>query len=452
MEPIGEKILNTTVAFLKDIDELSRENIPSEVLLRTAQALQDHLAVAAAGAKFQEEKLRKYLDFAAIENGMSTAVAIGKMPLSEAVFLNGFNAHALDYDDGTNAGIIHLGTPVFALLLPLAERYGKTVGEVLRAAVIGYETSFTAALTIQPMHKALGYHATGTCGALGAALAASYLLGFTEEERFQAFAAACASATGMLSVLDDGSELKPYNAGKAALLALESIRLAKAGFRGNPDPLGSPRGFLRMMSGQEGLSMKPVLYEGTCAVMKAYVKPYASCRYTHPAVEAATHLREKAPLRDVERIDVRTYALAVSGHDHTEIKGSASAKMSIPYALAAGFVYGKAGLQEFSEETVRDEAVLALTRRVHVEADAEMSAAFPKKQSALVTVWLKDGRNVSERVDFPKGEPENPLSEEEFRERFDGLMDYAGQKEADRVYELARRAETPAAEIMALLV
>lgn len=207
-----------------------------------------------------------------------------------------------------------------------------------------------------------------------------------------------------------------------------------------------------MMSGQEGLELKPVLYNGTYAIMKAYVKPYASCRYTHPAVEAAAHLRALAPLDEVEEIGVRTYALAVSGHDHTEIKGSASAKMSIPYALAAGFIYGKAGLQEFSEEAVRGEEILALTKKVRVEADEEMSKAFPAIQAAEVTIRLKDGKCFSERVDFPKGEPENPLSEEEFRERFDGLMAYAGQKKADKVYEMTRRSETPVAEILGLLI
>ena len=53
------------------------------------------------------------------------------------------------------------------------------------------------------------------------------MLGFTEEERFQAFAAACVSASGMLKVLDDGSELKPYNVAKTALLALTSLQMAK---------------------------------------------------------------------------------------------------------------------------------------------------------------------------------------------------------------------------------
>lgn len=429
--------MNRTESFLKEIGELREREIPAGVIARAKQSLLDYLAVASAGAAFQREKLERYMAFAQPEEGAFTAIGTGKkLALKEAVFLNGLNGHALDFDDGTNSGIIHLGSPIFSLLLPLAERYGISLDTLLRAAVIGYEVSYTVAVSIQPGHKALGYHATGTCGVLGASVAACCMLDFTEEELRHAFETACASATGMLSVLDDGSELKPYNVAKTALLALTSIQLAKAGFRGNPDALGSYRGYLKMMTGKEDTELKPFLLKGSWAIMKTYTKPYASCRYTHPSVEAAIRLRGKVRPGDVERIDIRTYSLAVSGHDHTEIPGSYSAKMSIPYATAAGLIYGKAGLQEFSEEKVRDPEILALTRKIRVEADQVLSDAFPGIQAASVSIHAADGRTVTERVDFPKGEPENPLTEEEFRERYNGLMAYAGQTAGEAVYGL----------------
>ena len=251
----------------------------------------------------------------------------------------------------------------------------------------------------------------------------------------------------MLSVLDDGSELKPYNVAKTALLALTSIQLAKSGFKGNPDPLGSYRGYLKMMTGKDDVELKPLLLNGTYAIMKSYTKPYASCRYTHPAVEAAIHMRERVRPEEVEKIEIKTYSLAVSGHDHTDIPGSYSAKMSIPYATAVGMIYGRAGLQEFSEECVRDNNILELTKKIHVESDQELSDAFPGIQAAIVTIMKRDGSALSERVDFPKGEPENPLSESEFKERYDGLMEYAGQINGDAVYDLVCIEHTYVREI-----
>jgi len=427
--------MNRSVEFLKSIEELQKKPIPENVMARARQSLLDYLAVTSAGAVFQKNKLKKYKDFAQPETGEFTTIGVGKLALKEAVFLNGLNGHALDFDDGTNSGIIHLGSPIFSLLLPLAEKYDIDVEEMLRAAVIGYETSYTIAVSIQPGHKAMGYHATGTCGVLGATMAASYMLGFSAEERFQAFAIACVSASGMLKVLDDESELKPYNVAKTALLALTSMQLAKAGFKGHHDPLGG-RGFLKMMTGKEEVELKPVLLNGTYAIMKSYTKPYASCRYTHPSVEAAIHLRSKVGADEVERINIKTYSLAVAGHDHTEIPGSYSAKMSIPYATAVGLIYGKAGLQEFSEENVKREEILRLTKKITVEEDQALSNMFPDIQAAIINIKAKGGREFIDRVDFPKGEPENPLSEKEFKERYDGLMDYAGQTNGDIVYRL----------------
>ena len=432
--------MNRSSQFLEMIDGVWKMPLPDEVMARARRSLLDYFAVTCAGAEFQKDKLKKYYEFAQPEEGKFRAIGTGKnLVLKEAVFLNGLNGHALDFDDGTNSGIIHLGSPIFSLLLPLAQRYGKTVDEVLKAAIVGYEASYTMAVSIQPGHKAMGYHATGTCGTLGAVLAASYMLGFTEEERFQAFASACVAASGMLKVLDDGSELKPYNVAKTSLLALTSLQLARAGFKGHPDPLGG-RGFFKMMTGKEDIELKPVLLNGTYAIMKSYTKPYASCRYTHPAVEAAIYLRDKVNAADVEEIDIRTYDLAVSGHDHTEIPGSYSAKMSTPYATAVALMFGKAGLQEFTEEMVKEPSVLSLTKKIRVSADDELSAVFPGIQAAVLTIKTKSGE-YTKRVDFPKGEPENPLTDQEFKERYDGLMEYAGigAAKAAEVYETVSR-------------
>lgn len=444
--------MNISEIFLKSIDEIQWYETPQSVMNRAKQSLLDYLAVTSAGAEFQSDKLKKYFAFAMLENGNFTLIGTNrKLALKEAVFLNGLNAHALDFDDGTNSGIIHLGSPIFSLLIPLAQRYDITIDEMLKAAIIGYETSYTMAVSIQPGHKAMGYHATGTCGVLGATVAAAYMLDFTDEERFQAFSTACVSASGMLKVLDDGSELKPYNVAKTALLALTSLQLAKAGFKASPDPLGGNRGYFKMMTGHEDVEMKPVLLNGTYAIMKTYTKPYASCRYTHPAVEAAIHLRNKynIKIQDIKNITVRTYSLAVSGHDHIDIPGSYSAKMSIPYSLAAGLMFGKAGLQEFSEETVKNTELLNLTKKVYVVPDEELSKVFPEIQAAIVDIETGTGI-VTERVDFPKGEPENPLSDQEFRDRYDALMDYANidTSISDKVFDSVYKPGTTVEDII----
>ena len=211
--------------------------------------------------------------------------------------------------------------------------------------------------------------------------------------------------------------------------------------------------FLKMMTGKEDIELKPVLLNGTYAIMKSYTKPYASCRYTHPSVEAAIYLRNQYGLKaqDIECINIRTYSLAVAGHDHTEISGSYSAKMSIPYSTAAGLIFGKAGLQELSEEMVKNSEILKLAKKVHVTADQELSDAFPGIQAAIVDINA-NGQHYSKRADFPKGEPENPLDEKEFKERYDELMRYAGIKDviSDKIYYLVHEDSTSVNDILVL--
>ena len=443
--------MNISQIFFSEIDKVAKKAIPDSVMARARRSLLDYLAVTCAGAAFQKEKLHQYFDFAQPEEGTFRAIGTQKsLALKEAVFLNGLNAHALDFDDGTNSGIIHLGSPIFSLLLPLSQRYGTSIEDMLKAAIIGYETSYTMAVSIQPTHKKMGYHATGTCGILGATMAAAYMMGFSEEERFQAFAAACVSASGMLKVLDDGSELKPYNVAKTALLSLTSLQLAKAGFKGHHDPLGGYRGFLKMMCGDENIQLKPTILDGTYAIMKSYTKPYASCRYTHPPVEAAIYLRNQHGLNISDIIDVKveTYDLAVSGHDHTKIKGAYSAKMSTPYSTAVAIAYGKAGLQEFSEDNLANPQIKALTQKIQVVANEELSRIFPQKQSAIVTITTSKGI-LNKRVDYPKGEPENPLTEEEFRMRYLGLMVFGNIEKTvyDSIYMCVEQNHLKVADI-----
>ncbi len=432
--------MNLTDEFLERLETFAARAISQSVMDRAKRALLDYLCVTVAGAGSQRDRLEAYCGFAEPPSGEYTVIGCTRSTsLKEAVFLNGLNGHALDYDDGTNAGIIHLGTPLFSVLLPLAQKHGCSFEKLMRAVVIGYEASFTMALSIQPLHKSMGYHATGTCGTLGIAVAVSYLLDFTPQQRKEAFAAACVSASGMLNVLDDGSELKPYNAGKASLLGLLAVQTAMAGFHGHPDPLGSERGFLKMMTGCSDISLKHPLHDGTCAIEKAYTKPYAACRYLHPAIEAAITLRSRHVLRAemIAAVHIRTYYWAVYKHDHQEIPCAASAKMSIPYSVAAAIVHGKAGLQEYDDGHITDPVLLALAKKITVADDPALTEAFPEITAAIVEITTTDGETYECRVDHPKGEPENPLTDEEFYQRFCELMLYGGKtmQEADAVYE-----------------
>lgn len=433
------------------------ENIPEEVISRTRLAALDYLGVVFAGSRFMRDKTFKLLDSFGEGGGYYPLGLMGEMCCGDrdkgvgsidAAFINGLHAHALDFDDGTNAGIIHLGSPIFSSLFTMVQKHHVSEDVFIRAAVIGYEAAFTMAMTVQPAAKMRGYHATGVCGILGASLALSYMLELDEEKTREAFTIAAVSATGTLKVLEDGSELKPYNVAKASMLAVIAVQMAMAGFKGPDDALGGNAGFLKQISGEDEISLAPVIMNGTYAIQKAYIKPYAACRYCHPPIDIALLMRDDPEINknDIDHILIRTYELAVKKHDHTLIRGAGSAKMSIPYNFAVTFLTGKTGMNAFDEGLLNSEEVLSFTRLIHVEPDEEMTRSFPELTSAEVMIFYKNGDTRTMRTDLPKGEPENPLSASETRAKFTELMDYAGvdRKMSDSIADAIRDGADPA--------
>lgn len=417
-------------SFLREVQAVFECDVPQKVIARSRQSLLDYIGVAFAGAATNKDKTESYLSW---DCGPGAYHAIGvevDLSLKDAVYLNGFNSHTLDMDDGVNEGIIHLGSPIFSLLLPLAEKQSRSGRDLLLSAIIGYEVAWTLAASIQPQHKLRGYHATGTCGMLGAIVAGAHYLRFSEEELFRAFSVGCVSAGSTLKVLEDESELKPYNVAKAALLALISLQTAKAGYSVPVDAMSGSRGFLKMMSGENEVKLRKPLSGGRYAIMRTYTKPYAACRYCHPAIEAAIELGKDCPdsvERSIESITVSTYDLAVYGHDHNVIKGSASAKMSTPYGVAVGYLFGRAGLNEYTDRVITNPKVLDLCSKVTVEADPVATALFPGETVARVKVLYKNGLVSERQVSYPLGEPENPMGEDGVRAKFREMSNFAGK-------------------------
>ncbi|MBR4727704.1 MAG: MmgE/PrpD family protein [Clostridia bacterium] len=394
--------------------------IPNDVFIKADACRRDYLAVTAAGAAKNRERWAALL--ARLPDG--TAELIGypkKTDGKTAALINGFNAHALELDDGQRFAMIHLGAPVISAIKAAADEFAVGDDRFNRGVVMGYEAACRAAIAMQPSHKNRGYHAAGTCGTIGAAVGAAFALGLDRAQLCRVLACAAGSAAGMLEMQEQGSELKPYNVGRAAMDGLAAAQMGLTDYRTPDDLLGGERGFFKTFADQfdaEKLTGRAAYFE----IERIYVKPYASCRHSHSAVEAAIRLHDGLDVETVEEITVRTYRLGVKGHDHTAIRGIASAKLSTPYAVAAGLLYGRADLSVFEP---LDERIVALAQKVAVAEDPALTAESPQKRVAVVTVRLADGEERACRVDYAKGEPENPMTEEELAEKHRMLAAYA---------------------------
>lgn len=388
---------------------------------RAETCLRDYLAVAAAGARKNRARWQPLLELLPPGNAELVGWTERTAPATAAL-VNGFNAHSLELDDGQRFAMIHLGAAVISAIRAASAVRGIGHDALLRGIVMGYEAACRLSIAMQPAHKQRGYHAAGTCGTVGAAAGVAFALGMDGPQLARVLSAAAGSAAGMLEIQEQDSELKPYNLGRAAMDGLAAAFMGWTGFAPPQDMLGGERGFFALLAGQWDRD-KLLAERPDFEIDRVYLKPYASCRHSHSAVEAALRLHGRVAGRPIRDVTVETYRLGVKGHDHREIRGTASAKLSTPYAVAVALLRGRAGLAQF--EPLDPEAV-ALARRVEVAENPALTAECPGKRMATVRVRLGDGTELEARVEHAKGEPENPMDDGELSEKWNELAAFPG--------------------------
>lgn len=426
--------MDQTNRLIDDLYDLSTAQFNEKIIKQVKRCLLDYLGVTLAGAKMLRSKGEKLLKSSGSVNGNISAIGFNqKTDLKNAILLNGLSSHIAELDDGVRYGAIHPGSPVFSALLPLAEKENCVFLDFIAGVVTGYEAEIRLSSAIQPLHYNSGYHPTGTCGTIGSAMATAVILKLSKSQFKDAFSASVVSVSGTLKVIENVSELKPFNVGRAALVGFLSSLMAISDFTGPENVLEGEAGFFNMMAGDFDENKLKRDLDGKLCIEKIYVKPYAACRHAHPSIEAALKLKNKVEFYEdeIELIEIKTYQGVIGKHDHTKIDGVSSAKMSIPYSVAVSLIYEKAGIEEFSIEHINDSRIISLLKKIKVLADEKLSALVPHKRVAILNIYTNDGRRYTEEVEFPKGEPENPLSDKEIEEKFIALATFYGKKEEE---------------------
>ena len=59
--------------------------------------------------------------------------------------------------------------------------------------------------------------------------------------------------------------------------------------------------------------------------------------------------------------------------------------------------------------------------KIVVVADHEIEKLFPALQRVIVKITTTDGRTFEKQLDFPKGDPRNPMTDKEVEEKFEAL-------------------------------
>jgi 2-methylcitrate dehydratase PrpD len=368
-----------------------------------------------------------------------------------AALVNGATAHSLDFDDTHAAGTLHPGAPVIPAALAAAEMVGADGKTLLAAIVAGYEVTCRLALSLPGGdHYDRGYHPTATCGAFGGAAAAARVFGLNAAQIEDAFGIALSQAAGSLQFLANGAWTKRFQVGWSALNGLTAASLAREGFRGAGEALEGRAGFLRAYAPNPTPARALQDLGRAWELMETAVKPYPSCRYGHANVDAALALRAEHGLK-AEEIESVTMGLPNKGmllvgaplQYKQNPQNIVDGQFSGPFVVACALARGHFGWDSYA--WLQDPDIRALMQKITPVEDAEVEADFPTFMSGKLTVNAR-GRSFVRKVNVPKGEPGNFLTEAELRAKFHGLADAvlgaerAGQL-ADAVVGLDRAAD-----------
>lgn len=397
------------------------DDVPPPVQHDARRALINVIATAIGAA--HDEAIDKLVATLAGFDGSPVAKLIGRterMDALNASFVNAASANVMDFDDTHHPTVIHPTSPVAPPLLALCER-GAVSGEALvHALAIGIEVACRLGNAVTPRHYVHGWHITSTCAGVGAAAACAKLLALTPDQTRVALGLAANQACGLVESL--GSMAKSVSVGHAARNGLFSVLLAQQGFTAAPQTLEGIRGFIPVY----GIDAQPnALVDGLgehWEIRHNSIKPYPNGVVLHPVVDACLDLRarEHLSIDTIARVRIRGNPLLRQRADRPAPRSGREAAVSAQHTAAVCFLYGEAGVRQYTDRCVAEPLVQSLGARVSVEERAGIAV-----EAAEVAVETTAGRTFEAIVAHALGSLQRPMSDTQLEGKVRDLSRFA---------------------------
>src|SRR6478672_3510600 len=369
-------------------------------------------------------------------NGKATAFVSGfKTNPVDAAFLNGHMMRAMQYND-----IYWKADPC-------------PPSDLIAAPLALCESG-------RPGVREYGWH-HATLSAFAAPVAAGRVLNLTRDQMVSAIGISaartfCPGAVTAGKLTNMKNTVDPW----AGRMGAESALLAREGFSGPEHMIDGKEGLFAAF-GHVQYKGQPASFDGEGLVKDLPTSPTShyrilDCGMKSFPIEALSHAPLTAMMKtvkennvkadDVKEIKVEVIARAadILGDPHKYRPDSKeTADHSLPYCMAVGLVDGMVTPLQFKEERVLDKSLIPIMDKVKVVANEEFEALFPKFQPSRVTITTNDGKSYSTRVDVPKGDPRDPMTEDEIAVKFTALGgDVIGKDQCKKLQKFIMSMET----------
>ncbi|MEM9376254.1 MAG: MmgE/PrpD family protein [Pseudomonadota bacterium] len=336
---------------------------------------------------------------------------------ADRAFQWGGLGNILEMDDVDKQALLHPGPSIIPAALAVASAQSTSMEDLLSAIVVGYEATIRLGRAVGPAHYAM-WHSTGTCGAIGAAAASATLLGLDCNQTAHALSLALSQSAGLWQTRHDPASMgKQLHTAVAARAGVNAAELAQGGFRGPLTVLEGEQGFFAAMCPDGDVSDIVKDAGANWHIHDVSFKPWPACRHAHAVIDAALELRAKVNVNSLEEIEVWTYADAIKFCHRPEPQSVIEAKFSLQHAVAIVLLKGAPRLTDFEPAAFQSTEVSELRRRVRVGIDEHLNQAYPARFGAKVIC-----RDAEILVSDALGDPENPMTENQIREKAKTLM------------------------------
>ena len=272
--------------------------------------------------------------------------------LKRQALLMGALTHITETDDLHRASVTHPGCVVVPAALSLGEKQKSSPREILIAILHGFEAMCRIGSAVGPTHYKI-WHNTATCGPFGSAMAAASLLGLSDEQTLHALGNAGTQSSGFWQFMETGAMSKHLHAGRASESGLLAAELAAHGFTGSPEILEGAKGMFA------GMCIDPIPEnilkdaDGPWQLPLTSIKPWPSCRHTHPTIDCALELHGKLNGETVNNIEIDTYQAALDVCNRPEPENEYQAKFSLYHCVAIALLDGAVTLNSFTERCTK---------------------------------------------------------------------------------------------------
>jgi 2-methylcitrate dehydratase PrpD len=441
---------------------LAYEQLPKPVVERIKLCVLDTLGVS-IGASTLSDEAKIVVEYVRALGGKPEARILGfggAAPAAWAVFANGSFGHMLDYDDVGGGG--HISIATIPVALALADKKGGVTGrELITAVAAGMDihVRLNQAIDIPDWTMAEGWFATQLFGYISGTATASRLLGLDAERIENAFGIGYTQMGGSRQMaVGTATHLRSMQAGFSGQGAVLAAELAQRGIVGSREIVEGRYGifhnYVRTKRPDWDAIVERLGQHFPMLDVHGF-KVWPACGYTRPTNAAALALRTEHRIAPAD-----VHAITISGgtgatrllSEPLELKRrprlSIDGKYSIPFTTAVMMVKGAVTLRDYTEEGLRDPAVLAMADRIsyRVDTDAPLPVGGSSSVSRpTVEIRLEDGRVLSRKVDSVPGDPRNPVTREMLEAKFRDCVSFAAVplagRNVDAAIELIRDLE-----------